>query len=404
MRARQEHPVRVAWLIVVGLVALLLTLGGCGNSGEGNDTLSAAFLAAKKKELKEVGTTESDLDLIAAPGFIEPQWSAPFKAATGCKVTAKVATTSNQMVELMKTGKYDGIAAPSNISARLIEAGEVTPINVSVLPNYKTIYPDLKKQSFDSFEGVPYGMPQSRRANLMIWNDSVSPSPKSWSAIFDPAEAATHKGAISIYESPMYIADAALYLMRHEPTLGIEDPYELDEEQFDATVKLLEELAPNVGEYWSIGDEQIAGFEESPFQVGTTWQFQLSVLKVRHKPVQSNSAAQGYLPEEGTTGLVNTWMVSSKAKHPNCMYFWLNWVAEPKYSAEISEFLYQSPAQSAACKETKRPKFCAEYHAEDAAFWKRVFYWQEPKSECANGDDDCVPFDEWAEAWDKLKE
>ena len=40
------------------------------------------------------------------------------------------------------------------------------------------------------------------------------------------------------YDAPIFIADAAMYLMAHEPDLGITDPYELTQEQFDAAVDL----------------------------------------------------------------------------------------------------------------------------------------------------------------------
>ena len=56
---------------------------------------------------------------------------------------------------------------------------------------------------------------------------------------------------MTAYDNPIYIADAALYLREHEPELGIEDPYELDQEQFDAAIELLQDQGEHVGEYWS---------------------------------------------------------------------------------------------------------------------------------------------------------
>ena len=78
----------------------------------------------------------------------------------------------------------------------------------------------------------------------------------------DPKEAAKYKGKISQYDDPMSIAEAALYLKMHEPDLGIEDPYELNEEQFEAAVGLLKEQRAYVGEYWSEAEKQIAGLRQ----------------------------------------------------------------------------------------------------------------------------------------------
>ena len=40
-------------------------------------------------------------------------------------------------------------------------------------------------------------------------------------------------------DGPIYIADAALYLMNTKPELGIKDPYELNEDQYKAALDLL---------------------------------------------------------------------------------------------------------------------------------------------------------------------
>ncbi len=41
------------------------------------------------------------------------------------------------------------------------------------------------------------------------------------------------------YDGPIYVADAALYLMKKQPELGIKDPYELNEKQYAAALKVL---------------------------------------------------------------------------------------------------------------------------------------------------------------------
>ncbi len=43
-------------------------------------------------------------------------------------------------------------------------------------------------------------------------------------------------GKVSVYDSPIYIADAALHLKTTQPDLGIDNIYELDEDQFNAAV------------------------------------------------------------------------------------------------------------------------------------------------------------------------
>ena len=89
--------------------------------------------------------------------------------------------------------------------------------------------------------------------------DEVKPAPTSWKAVFE--DASKYKGKVTAYDSPIYIADAALYLMKHQPDLGIENPYALDEKQFAAAVDLLKEQRENIGEYWADYLKEISAFE-----------------------------------------------------------------------------------------------------------------------------------------------
>jgi putative spermidine/putrescine transport system substrate-binding protein len=394
-RRRQANPARTAWLIIGGLLAIMFVLAGCGSSSGGG---------SGGEELQKLGKGEGEVDLISWAGYVEPEWSKPFEQKTGCKVNDKVAGTSDEMVSLMRTGQYDGVSASGNATARLVDGGDVAPVNVDLVPNYKTVFSDLKNQPYNTFDGVHYGIPHGRGANLLMWNpEVVKPAPTSWNVTMDPKVAAKYRGKISQYDDPMSIAEAAVYLKAHEPKLGIESPYELNEEQFQAAVSLLKEQRANVGEYWSEATKQISAFANGDNVVGTTWQYQYFTLKGEGKPVAASPASQGFLPSEGATGWSDTWMISSHARHPNCMYMWMNWIIEPKVNAEVAEFFGEAPAQSLACQHTKEKDFCANYHAGNPGFWKRVYYWQTPVADCGNGETDCKDYNAWVQAWTSIK-
>jgi putative spermidine/putrescine transport system substrate-binding protein len=396
---RDTHSARNAWLIVAGLVAFMLVLAGCGGGGDGSNTTGGGGEAPQK-----LGKGEGQVNLISWAGYVEPEWSKPFEAKTGCKVNNKVAGTSDEMLNLMKSGQYDGVSASGNATARLVAAGEVAPVNVSLVPNYKTVFPDLKNRPYNTFEGVPYGIPHGRGANLLMWNSKdVKPAPESWNVTLDPKVAAKYKGKISQYDDPMSIAEGAVYLKAHKPDLKIENPYELNEEQFDAAVNLLKEQRPNVGEYWSEAAKQIQAFGSGDNEVGTTWQYQYFTLKGEGEPVAASPASQGFVPKEGATGWSDTWMISSKAKHPNCMYEWMNYIISPKANAEVAEFFGEAPAQSLACDKTADKQFCSKYHADNPAFWKQVYYWETPLAECGNGENNCMDYNDWVKAWTAIK-
>jgi putative spermidine/putrescine transport system substrate-binding protein len=417
------NPARVAWSIAVSLVAFIaLFAAGCGGSDNGSSG----------KELQKIGKGEGKLNLISWAGYVEDgstdpkvDWVTPFEKKTGCQVSNKVAGTSDEMVQLMRTGQYDGVSASGNATARLVDGGDVDPVNVDLVPNYKTIFDDIKDQSYNTFDGTHYGIPHGRGANLLMWNtDEVKPAPKSWGVILDPKQAAKYKGKISAYDDPIYIADAAVYLKAHQPDLGIVNPYELNDEQFKAAVDLLKQQHPFVGEYWSDFAKQIQSFTNGDDLVGTTWQYQYFTLKADGQPVAASPASQGFVPDEGATGWSDTWMLSSQAKHPNCMYKWFDWVTSAPVQAQIMQWFGEAPAQSKACDPSTvvaagkqmglapDPKFCDEYHAADPAFWKRVYFWNTPVTDCSVSDqsahkggsgNDCKDYNDWVQAWTDIK-
>src|ERR1700710_1693852 len=287
MRRRDANSARTAGLVVAGLVVFMLVLAGCGSSSDSSSTTG-------DEGLQKIGKGEGSLNLISWAGYVEDEWTKPFEAKTGCKVSDKEAGTSDEMVELMKTGQYDGVSASGNATARLVAANEVDPVNVSLVPNYKTIFSDLKDQPYNTFDGVHYGIPHGRGANLLMWNtNDVKPAPTSWNVMFDPQVAAKYKGKISAYDDPIYIADAAVYLKAHQPDLGITNPYELDDNQFNAAVNLLKQQHPNVGEYWSDAAKQISSFTNGDVVVGTTWQYQYFALLADNQPIKAPGPSTG---------------------------------------------------------------------------------------------------------------
>ena len=416
MRRLRAHPAWVPAAVVVGFVATMLVVAGCGSSDSGS--------SSGGKELSSVGAGEGQLNIICWASYCEDgsvtkgvDWVTPFEKETGCQTNVKIGDTSDQMVDLMRTGQYDGVSASGNATARLVEGGDVAPVNVGLVPNYKTIFPDLKDQPYNTFDGTHYGIPHGRGANLLIWNtNDVKPDPTSWSVILDPNQAKKYSGHISVYDDPIYIADAAVYLKAHQPDLGIDNPYELDDKQFTAAVDLLKQQHPFVGDYWSSYLKQINLFTSGDDQVGTTWQYQYFTLLADGQPVKAPGPDTGFVPTEGATGWSDSWMISSEAKHPNCMYKWMNYITSAPVQAQVMQWFGEAPAQSKACEANEiatagkalglppDPKFCDSYHAADPEFWKRVYYWNTPLADCGDDrGDTCKDYNDWVSAWTEIK-
>ncbi|MBO3745385.1 ABC transporter substrate-binding protein [Streptosporangiaceae bacterium NEAU-GS5] len=383
---------------VIATAALALAVAACGG---GSTTTSAP----SAKPQQTLGAGEGAVNLVAWAGYAEDgsndpkvDWVHPFEQATGCKVNTKTAGTSDEMVNLMKTGEYDAVSASGDASLRLIAGKTVAPVNTDLVPNYKDVFEGLKLKPWNSVDGVAYGIPHGRGANLLMWRtDKVNPAPDSWSAVFDPAS--PYKGKVTAYDSPIYIADAALYLMTTKPELGIKDPYALDDAQFQASVDLLKQQKSLIGEYWSDYTKEVQAFKSGDSVLGTTWQVIANLAQADKAPVEAT------LPKEGATGWSDTWMVATGAKHPNCAYKWLDWIISPKVNAQVAEWFGEAPSNSKACAETSDKTFCDTYHATDEAYFSKVHYWTTPIAKCLDGRTNvtCKDYSEWTRAWTEIK-
>jgi putative spermidine/putrescine transport system substrate-binding protein len=382
--------------------AALLVLAACSGGGS---TGGSAGSVPDVPMAKKIGTNEKQLNLIVWAGYAEDgtndpkvDWVTPFEQNTGCQVNAKVAGTSDEMVQLMRTGDYDGVSASGDATLRLVYGGQVAPVNTKLVPNYTTISSFLKDKAWNSVDGQMYGIPHGWGANVLMYNKAdVTPAPDSWSAVFD--DASKYTGKVTAYDSPIYIADAALYLKAHDPSLGIKDPYSLTEKQLDAAVSLLKKQKAAVGEYWSDYTKAVQSFESGSSVVGTSWQVIANLIQSDGK-VQVGTT----VPSEGSTGWSDTWMIAAKAKHPNCMYRWMNWITSPTVNAQVAEWFGEAPAQTKACEKTEDPTFCEQYHALDAGYAAKIHYWTTPQTKCVDGSgDNCTAYSEWVNKWQEIK-
>jgi putative spermidine/putrescine transport system substrate-binding protein len=376
-----------------------LVLGACG----GSSGTPAPSLPTS------VGAGEGALSVLAWPGYVENgstdptvDWTTPFEQQTGCKVDVQVFGTSDEAYTLFSTNptKYDVISASGDASLRLVRAGFVQPVNTDLVPNYADIFEALKNRPYNTVDGVRYGIPHGRGSNLLMWRtDVVTPAPSSWTAMFDPSS--PYAGKVSVYDAPIYIADAAVVLMKTKPELNIKNPYALDDTQFAAAVDLLKQQKPLIGQYWVDYTKQMDAFRNGDAVIGTTWEVITNLLRAEDTPAPVDIVK----PVEGATGWSDTWMVNSKTTHINCAYKFLDYIVSPDVNAQVAEWFGEAPANSKACEKTSDPNHCATYHASDDAFWQDVWYWQTPEVKCVDGRTDvqCKGFDDWVKAWTEIK-
>jgi putative spermidine/putrescine transport system substrate-binding protein len=362
--------------------------------------LAAVALCASPAvaRMEKIGKGEGAVDIVAWPGYIERgetdknyDWVTAFEKKTGCKVRVKTAGTSDEMVALMNEGGFDLVTASGDASMRLVAGKRVQEVNVSLIPGYKGIDPRLQKAPWHFVGGKHYGVPYQWGYNVLAYNTNVFKTPpKSWDVVFKEMkldDGKSNKGRVQAFDGPIYIADAALYLMTTKPELGIKNPYELDEKQYKAALDLLREQRKLVSRYWHDAMVQIDDFKNEGVVASSAWGFQVNLLQSEKKPIAS------VVPREGATGWADTTMMHTEAPHPNCAYMWMEHSLDKKLQGDLSSWFGSVPVVPEACKGNA---LLGEGGCETngAKEFDRIWFWRTPVANCGGGRT-CVPYYRW---------
>lgn len=362
-------------------------------------TLAACSNTAPPPPAAAPDALEGALDIVAWPGYIERgasdknyDWVSQFEKDTGCKVNVKTAGTSDEMVSLMTQGGYDLVTASGDAALRLVRGGTVQTVDVSKVAGYDTVDARLKEAAWHFIDGKHYGVPYQWGPNVLMYNTKVfKKAPTSWSVVFEGGkfpDGKSAKGRVQAYDGPIYIADAAIYLMAHKSALGIKDPYELNETQYAAALDLLRKQHPLVQRYWHDANVQVQDFTNEGVVVSGSWPFQVNTLVANKQPVAST------IPSEGATGWADTTMMHATAKHPNCAYKWLSWSITPKVQGDVASWFGSLPTVPAAC--TNNALLGAEgCKTNGSDQFDKLHFWRTPEATCKS-QGTCVPYSRWS--------
>jgi putative spermidine/putrescine transport system substrate-binding protein len=351
----------------------------------------------------KIGKGEGALNVIEWPAYSDPSFAKKFEQQTGCKIHRKDAGSSQEMFALMHAngggggGQYDLVSASGDASLRLIYAHDVKPVNVNLIPSWKSFLPAFKSPPHNTVGGVHYGVSVQWGPNTLIYNTKkVKPAPTGWSSIYSNK----YKGKLTVPNNPIQIADVALYLERTKPSLGIKDPYELTRAQLNAAVALLKQQKPLLKRYWNYATDEDTSFKNGDVWMGAGWPYQTLQLQANHVPVKEIVP----LP---TTGWADTWMLASRAPHPNCAYKWMAYVTTPQVEAKQAIVFGETPVNPKACPYMNKIQkgSCAGYHLnEPASYYNKIKFWKTPIPQCGwQKSNDCMDYNAWQQAWTQVQ-
>ena len=386
------------WFFVVSLlITTSLILSACGGAAGGGEEAAGG-------PLQSIGEGEGAVSIVAWAGYVERgetdpayDWVTQFEAETGCMVSVKTAATSDEMVALMNEGGFDLVTASGDASNRLISGGRVQEINIDLIPSYSKIDERLQNAPWHTVDGKHYGVPYSSGQNILMYNTDVfgDTPPDSWDVVFEEMtlpDGESNKGRIQAYDGPIYVADAALYLMSTQPELGITNPYQLTREQFDAAIDLLRQQRTLINRYWHDAFIQMDDFTNEGVAASGSWPFQANLLKFGGAPIDK------VVPKEGATGWADSTMMHVDAAHPNCAYMWIEHSLDPKVQGDLAAWFQNIPVRLDACEgnDLLGPTGCVDNGLDD---FDKIWWWRTPTTDCGDGRMECVPYHEWVTSY-----
>jgi len=368
-------------------------------TGIGFSLAMGASIVGSADMLTEIGKAEGQVNIVAWPGYIERgetdenfDWVTSFEEKSGCAVQVKTANTSDEMVALMNEGGFDLVTASGDASLRLIAGKRVQAVNVDLIPSWDTVDDRLKSAPWHTVDGVHYGTPYMWGPNVLMYNTEVfEEAPDSWNVVFEEMklpDGESNSGRVQAYDGPIHVADAANYLMQAQPELAIENPYELNADQYAAALDLLRVQRTLVSRYWHDAFIQIDDFKNEGVVASGSWPFQVNLLQADGQPVAST------IPKEGATGWSDTTMMHADAENPNCAYLWMEHTLSSNLQSDLSVWFGANPSVPAACTDGRgmqNAEGCTKNGMDD---FERIKFWTTPVSACAS-QDECVPYYRW---------
>jgi putative spermidine/putrescine transport system substrate-binding protein len=347
----------------------------------------------------KLGKAEGQVSIVAWPGYIERgetmesfDWVTKFEEATGCSVQVKTANTSDEMVALMNEGGFDLVTASGDASLRLIAGKRVQPVNIGLIPSWDTIDNRLKDAPWHTVDGSHYGTPYMWGPNVLMYNtEAFKEPPTSWSVVFEEttlADGKSNKGRVQAYDGPIHVADAANYLMHHQPELGIKSPYELNDDQYKAALDLLRQQRKLVSRYWHDAFIQMDDFKNEGVVASGSWPFQVNLLAGEKLPIAST------IPIEGATGWADTTMMHVDSENPNCAYMWMEHTLSSNLQSDLSVWFGANPSVPAACTDGRGMQTAEGCTTNGLDDFEKIKFWQTPVSKCAS-QGQCVPYYRW---------
>lgn len=308
------------------------------------------------------------LNLLVWEGYADASFVRGFEQQHHCKVSASYMGSSDELVAKLRggsSGNYDVISPSSDVATMIATAGLADPLDLSRIPAYGQLSPQLTSLPLVRISGKVYGVPFMWGPDPMIYDTTAfAQPPDSWNVLWDPK----YRGKISVWDdlSTVYMAAQVLGFDKPDPT----QLYNLTDEQLEAVKKKLLELKPNIRKMWSTGGELTNLFQNHEVVAAMGWPLNTADLRKLNFPVGET------IPKENTTGWIDHLMITAGSENKDLAYEFLEYMVEAKTQKLVTDKTHYVPSNPQAAQ-FMTPDEVKTLHLDDVDnYQKRLYFWQ----------------------------
>ncbi len=308
------------------------------------------------------------LNLLVWEGYADPSFVRGFEEKYHCKVSATYMGSSDELTTKLRggsAGNYDVISPSSDVATSIAAAGLALPLDLSKIPSYSQLSPQLTSLTLVRINEQVYGVPFMWGPDPLIYDTTAFPkTPDTWSILWDPK----YRGKVSVWDdlSTVYMTAQILGFDKPEPS----KLYNLTDEQLDAVKKKLLELKPNIRKMWSTGGELTNLFQNHEVVAAMGWPLMTNQLRKINFPVGET------IPKENTTGWIDHLMITAGSENKELAHKFLEYMVEAEIQKKVTDVTGYTPANPHAAQ-YMTPDEIKSLHLDDVDnYQKRLYFWQ----------------------------
>jgi len=312
-------------------------------------TLRAGALVCLSAATLSAHAADTELNIYNWSNYIAQETIPTFEKQTGIKVKYDNYDSDDALQGKLMAGStgYDIVVPTSSYMAKQIQAGMYQKLDKSKLPNLVNLDPALMKIVSAVDPGNQYGVPWAVGTNGLGYNANKikailgdNAPVDSWSLMFDPQYVSKLKTCgVSFLDSASEVFPAALIYAHKNPDSNNPD-------DIRAAFEVLKKIRPYITQFNSSSYVDDLANGDSCLAFG--YSGDVNIAHDRAVEAKRPYDVRFSNPKEGGLMWMDMMVIPKDAPHPEAALKWINYIEEPKTSAQITDAVFYANANMPA--------------------------------------------------------